>query len=351
MRSLVEYVNLERKRTQGVRGMAMRSGLLRPSGVRRGGVDMTQRARMVVLVGLALVGSASAASALQPCLNNCAMVSVSDATGSPGGMVTLNARFQQGPDDGVAGEGNDDVAAVAFTIGIPGEGGDTPLQVLDCADSDGDRLPDAFTVGAAIRDNFRVVVENVECVDGECGCAVGRGRCLCPGDGDSRDNFINVAVFGPKSLPEQGPVDIPILPDSANLLSVRLGVASGTPEGDIPVRVFGDIDGSAAKPQFGAFLSVGDQAAIDQTGTSGNVSQVQFIDGTVDVFEIGQQCVGDCDATGVVEVSELVLGINIALDNAALSQCRAFETMPPDGAVAIDELVTAVNNALTGCPQ
>jgi hypothetical protein len=248
----------------------------------------------------------------------------------------------------VAGEGNDDIAAVAFTIGIPGEGGDTPLQVTNCADSNGDRLPDAFTVGSSIRDNFRVVVENVECVDGECGCAAGRGHCLCPGDGETRDNYINVAVFGPKDLPNSGPVNIPILPDSANLLSVRLSVASDTPQSDIPVRVFGDIDGSADKPQFGAFLSVGDQAAIDQTG-DGSVSQVAFSDGTVQILPIDDACVGDCDGNGVVDVSELVMGINIALDNAALSQCIAFETTP-DGTVAIDELVTAVNNALDGCP-
>jgi hypothetical protein len=296
---------------------------------------------------MVLVAVASAASALQPCVDSCANVSVSSAIGSPGGTVTLDVRFNQGPDDGVAGEGNDDIAAVAFTIGIPGEGGETPLQVVNCADGNGDRLPDAFTVGSAIRDNFRVVVENVECVDGECGCAAGRGHCLCPGDGETRDNYINVAVFGPKDLPNQGPVNIPILPDSANLLSVRLGVASEQ-ESDIPVRVFGDIDGSAQKPQFGAFLSVGDQAAIDQTG-DGGVSQVAFSDGTVQILPIVDVCAGDCDENGVVDVSELVVGINIALDSAALSQCLAFETTR-DGSVAIDELVTAVNNALSGCP-
>jgi len=312
---------------------------------------MTQRAVWIVLVGAVLAVSGSTVSALQPCDGNgCANISVSDATGSPGGTVTLNVRFLQGADDGVAGQGNDDTAAVAFTIGIPGEGGDTPLQVQNCADGNGDGLPDAFTVGSAIRDNFRVVVENVECIEGVCGCAAGRGRCLCPGEGDGRDNFINVAVFGPRELPEQGPVNIPILPDNATVLSVELAVAAGTPEGEIPVRVFGDIDGSAAKPQFGAFLSIGDQAAIDQTA-AGDDSQVSFDDGVVTVIDINGLCAGDCDQSGNVDVSELVLGINIALDNAALSQCIAFEGTPPDGAVAIDELVRAVNNALEGCSE
>lgn len=309
---------------------------------------MAQRAMLAALTAVAFVASGSVASALQPCVSNCARVSVSDATGSPGGTVTIDVRFQQGPDDGVAGQGNDDVAAVAFTIGIPGEGTDTPLQVENCADNDGDRLPDAFTVGSSIRDNFRVVVENVECIDGQCQCAAGRGRCICPGEGDTRDNFINVAVFGPKDLPEQGPVNIPILPDNANLLSVQLRVAPGTPEGDVPVRVFADVDG-ATKPQFGAFLSIGDQAAIDQTGDGQDRSQVEFIDAAVAVLPPVDTCTGDCDQNGVVDVSELVLGLNIALDNAALSQCIAYEKTQ-DGSVAIDELVTAVNNALTGCP-
>lgn len=309
---------------------------------------MTQRAMLAVFAAVALVASGSVASALEPCVSDCASVSVSDATGSPGGTVTLNVRFSQGPDDGVAGQGNDEVAAIAFTLGIPGEGGETPLQVENCADSDGDRLPDAFTVGSAIRDDFRVVVENVECVDGQCGCAAGRGRCICPGDGDTRDNFINVAVFGPKDLPEQGPVNIPVLPGSANLLSVQLRVAQGTQQGIIPVRVFADVDG-AAKPQFGAYLSIGDQAAIDQTGDAQDRSQVEFIDGEATIIPPVDTCTGDCDQSGVVDVSELVMGINIALDNAALSQCIAYEKTQ-DGAVAIDELVTAVNNALTGCP-
>ncbi|MGD9764923.1 MAG: DNRLRE domain-containing protein [Candidatus Binatia bacterium] len=60
-------------------------------------------------------------------------------------------------------------------------------------------------------------------------------------------------------------------------------------------------------------------------------------------------CIGDCDGTGVVQVNELILGVNIALGLAPLSACPAFD---PDGSgmVTVADLITAVNNALTGCP-
>jgi hypothetical protein len=61
-------------------------------------------------------------------------------------------------------------------------------------------------------------------------------------------------------------------------------------------------------------------------------------------------CAGDCSADGEVTVDELVLGVNIALGNTALSQCRSFDSSG-DGEVTVDELIGAVNSALTGCPM
>ena len=61
------------------------------------------------------------------------------------------------------------------------------------------------------------------------------------------------------------------------------------------------------------------------------------------------QCIGDCDQSGSVSVGELVTGVNIALDLAALATCPEFDSNH-DGMVAIDELLAAVGNALSGCP-
>ncbi|MEO8604665.1 MAG: cytochrome P460 family protein [bacterium] len=60
-------------------------------------------------------------------------------------------------------------------------------------------------------------------------------------------------------------------------------------------------------------------------------------------------CPGDCTGDGVVGVSELIRGVNIALGNAPVSDCPAFD-VNVDGSVAVNELIAAVNAALNGCP-
>lgn len=309
---------------------------------------MRRRWLSAMATGLALI-IASAAQALEPCTQNCAVAGVGDDEGFVGSMVSLPVTFQQGPDDGNPDEGNDDVAAIALTIGIPGGGDGTPLQfsAADCQDSDGNGVIDGVQLGSAIANDFRVVVENADCTN--------RDRCLCPGEGQTRDDFVNVVVFGPRSLPEQGPVDIPVLPDSSQLLSLRLQIAEGTPEpSEIPVHVFAEIDDpeSVDKPQFAANLSVGDRSAIDQTANRGlDVSRVSFDDGVVTVLEgvDPDDCEGDCNRNGSVAINELITGVNIALGTMSLGQCVDFD-VGQNGAVEIDELITGVNNSLNGCP-
>jgi hypothetical protein len=60
-------------------------------------------------------------------------------------------------------------------------------------------------------------------------------------------------------------------------------------------------------------------------------------------------CVGDCDDVGEVSVSNLVLGVNISLGTQPLSACEAFDENG-SGVVQINELIQGVNNALEGCP-
>lgn len=59
-------------------------------------------------------------------------------------------------------------------------------------------------------------------------------------------------------------------------------------------------------------------------------------------------CPGDCDASGAVSVDELVRGVNIALERAALTVCPAMNTNG-DVRITVNELVAAVNAALQGC--
>src|SRR5262249_616457 len=61
-------------------------------------------------------------------------------------------------------------------------------------------------------------------------------------------------------------------------------------------------------------------------------------------------CVGDCDGNGEVSVSDVILGVNIALGNLPLGDCPAFD-VDGRGRIEIGGLVQGVNNALNGCPH
>lgn len=297
---------------------------------------------MVRAVAAAVVGLAASAAAqtVAPCTQNCASLGVSSATISAGSSGQVSVTFNQAPADRQVG-GPDEIAAIAFTLQLSDR-----LTLANCT-LDGDGLPAAVRPGPGLG-NFRVVVENAS-------CTAGRTHCLC--GTSTPDAFVNIAVYGPNPLPApgSGPVEIPVLP-SGVLLTIDLAVAAGTPNGTvIPLHVLNEVT-DASKPQFQAFLSVGDKDAVDQTcvpvpGTppctgAGAVSQIAITDGQVTVQ--GAACVGDCDGDGFVTVDEIVRMVNIALGQQPLSVCPAADGNG-DGQVTVDEIVRAVNNALNGC--
>ncbi len=311
---------------------------------------MLQRVALVVGGALCVIG-ASAVHA-QPCPtpvavttactgSSCAVLDIGDANGNSTTAGTVEISFSQAPDNGQAQSGADDVAAIAFTVGMPGTGSGEPPLVFDCVE--GALAAGAVEVDAAIADTFQVVVENAQCTN--------RNRCLCPtGDGQQRDDFVNLAVYGPKTLPEQGPVTIPALPDSGVLVRLNLKAAEGA-TGMVPLKVFSALD--ATRPQFAANLSIGDQSACDVSATEAGVSTVQLNGGT---FTIGgvtpppTGCVGDCNTDGSVAINELIIGVNIALGSTPVGNCSSFD-VNSNGSVEINELISAVNNALNGCPS
>lgn len=59
----------------------------------------------------------------------------------------------------------------------------------------------------------------------------------------------------------------------------------------------------------------------------------------------GPAVVGDCNRNGTVAIDELIRGVNIALGNAPVAECRPFDRVV-DGQVTVDELVRGVRNAL-----
>ena len=63
---------------------------------------------------------------------------------------------------------------------------------------------------------------------------------------------------------------------------------------------------------------------------------------------VSELCTGDCDGDGQVMIGELVIGVNIALERAPITNCPSFDTND-SGRVEINELVQAVNNVLDDC--
>jgi hypothetical protein len=62
---------------------------------------------------------------------------------------------------------------------------------------------------------------------------------------------------------------------------------------------------------------------------------------------VAQTCVGDCNDDGSVQINELILGVNIALNVVALSECPSLDN--GQGMVTVDRLIAAVNSALCDC--
>jgi hypothetical protein len=59
-------------------------------------------------------------------------------------------------------------------------------------------------------------------------------------------------------------------------------------------------------------------------------------------------CPGDCNGNRVVDVSELIRGVNLALGGTAGGECTQFDTNS-SGTIEIDELVAAVARSVMGC--
>jgi len=296
-------------------------------------------------VGFVLMHPSARAHALQDCQTGCAVIDVGDANVPvTGGAGSVTVSFTQAtPAVAPPGQGPDDIAAIAFSIGLTGDGSGNPL-VFAC---DGGQLQaGAVEVSGAIDDDFAVVVENESCN--------ARERCLCPEGDQERDDFVNIVVYGPKNIPEGGPVTIPRLPNSGGLVTLNLRAGAGVEENDVfPLHVYCEQDnGTPAKPEFAANLSIGDQAAIDQTADRGpnDISKIKCNSGEVTITGGAAPCVGDCDGNGTVAINELIRGVNIALGNANVSTCSAMDANG-NGIVAINELIQGVNNALNGCPS
>lgn len=81
------------------------------------------------------------------------------------------------------------------------------------------------------------------------------------------------------------------------------------------------------------------------TDGGGNVVGATATDGEV---VVRSACTGDCNGDYLVPVSELITGVNVLLDQAPIAACLAFDRNL-NGMVTVDELVTGIREALSGC--
>jgi hypothetical protein len=92
----------------------------------------------------------------------------------------------------------------------------------------------------------------------------------------------------------------------------------------------------------------GDHSRIVPIVVSADEYDRLFISRDSDVADLrtlgGPVLVGDCNRDGQVVINELVRGVNIALEQAPVSQCTPFDRVT-DGRVTVDELVRGVRNA------
>lgn len=333
------------------------------------------------LCGLLAAGLPAIAAAATPCPSerNCAAIAVQAPAEpvAPGNTVLIRLAFTQGVNDQQAG-GVDEVAALTATVGIPG------LQLADCSAPGADGLNPSFALPSSEPGRYRVIVQNLTCAK--------RATCLCPSGGEARDEYVNLLVLG-----TPGAAGIQSLPNGG-LLDIALRVPSDL-SGMVGLHLYSPLDdpGTRPRPAASAELSIADAKATDLTVESGSdTMNVRITDGELTVSAppsatatatatatdtplppatatatatetppntatatapatatatIGVPgCVGDCNGSGEVTVSELIAGVSIALGSAPLSTCPAFDCTG-SGQVEVSCLVAAVNAALGGCPQ
>ncbi len=152
-----------------------------------------------------------------------------------------------------------------------------------------------------------------------------------------------------RSMREHLVSDLSRLDVSVPSLSIFNSASAGSPSGNLRLTAISPGSGVLALA-LTSYVDRDRPAAAHRTAVqpqfAGTRSLPDLVDLSVPTPPV--PCTGDCDGNGSVSISELILGVGIALGNTPLDACRAFDV---DGneLVSISELVAAVSNALAGC--
>lgn len=116
------------------------------------------------------------------------------------------------------------------------------------------------------------------------------------------------------------------IPNGSTLYTCRVAIAESAAPGTYPLTVSGVV--------------LVDPKANELPGSQG-------VNGSILVAEPPAMCGGDCNGDGSVAINELVIGVSIVLGALPVDACPSFTGA--DATVDITDLITAVNDALSGC--
>lgn len=143
-----------------------------------------------------------------------------------------------------------------------------------------------------------------------------------------------VAISGPNM--DQVPIEgIDIGPDILVDQSSREELSSSCNDAPSPFLLFRIEVATSAAPGGRAIILTAGGNSVTLTGG-------------LRIAETLSPCIGDCDENHVVDIEELIQGIEITLGTRSLAQCMAFD-VSGDERVTVDELTQAVHSAVDGC--
>ena len=247
---------------------------------------------LIAGVTIALSGAGQRALAIAACpdATNCVQVQVdvgSTTTVKPGDTFNANLTFKQGPDNGQPG-GIDEIAALALTLNIGTTSG-TPLTLASCT-LDGAGFPVGRRGPRPIDLKFQRRGRERQLRQWEDALPVSRRRA------DARQlhqpgHLRTEPVTDPGNERHRHP-DAP--GGTADAGDVQAEGGDAAPQvATVPLHIINQVD-DTSRPQFTAFLSVGDKLAVDQTcvpvtgqppcSAADSVSQVAITNATVTVM-------------------------------------------------------------------